>query len=96
MKSYTEPMSLPSQSGFDVKFTKTDVSSYESVENAVNATVEAYGRLDVVVNCAGIVGRKELLLYPQGITFCTGPTNVKIADVKVEDFDKVYGVSLKF
>jgi NAD(P)-dependent dehydrogenase (short-subunit alcohol dehydrogenase family) len=34
-------------------FVKTDVSSYESVEGCVKATVAKFGKLDVLINCAG-------------------------------------------
>lgn len=36
------------------KFIECDVSSYENVENLVESTVEEYGKLDVMVNNAGI------------------------------------------
>ena len=40
-------------SGGEAIFIKTDVTQDESVRNAVAATVKAYGRLDVIMNCAG-------------------------------------------
>jgi NAD(P)-dependent dehydrogenase (short-subunit alcohol dehydrogenase family) len=43
---------LPDDSPRVLKF-KVDVTSKESIVNAVNATVEKYGRLDVVINNAG-------------------------------------------
>lgn len=36
------------------EFIKCDVSSYEEVENLVEETVEKYGKLDIMVNNAGI------------------------------------------
>jgi len=36
----------------------TDVSNYEQVENLINDTVEHFGRLDVIVNNAGIGPRQ--------------------------------------
>lgn len=38
----------------DVTFMECDVSDYEQVENVVNSTVEEHGKLDVMVNNAGI------------------------------------------
>lgn len=38
----------------DSHFIKCDVSSYEEVENLVEETVEKYGKLDIMVNNAGI------------------------------------------
>jgi len=38
-----------------------DVSRYEDAEAAVTNAVSRYGRVDVVVNCAGIVTRRPLL-----------------------------------
>lgn len=40
-------------SGGEAIFIRTDVTQDESVRNAVAATVKAYGRLDVIMNCAG-------------------------------------------
>lgn len=39
--------------GGDAIFIETDVTQDESVRNAVEATIKAYGRLDVIMNCAG-------------------------------------------
>ena len=40
--------------GGEALFTRTDVSQPEDVKAMVNAAVERYGRLDTIVNCAGI------------------------------------------
>jgi NAD(P)-dependent dehydrogenase (short-subunit alcohol dehydrogenase family) len=50
-----------------------------SVEASMAATVAAFGKVDIVVNCAGIVG----------------PTGKKIDEVDVAAFDKVYEVNLR-
>ena len=43
-------------SGGDARFWPMDVSSEESVRDAVNGAVDAFGGLDVLVNCAGVIG----------------------------------------
>lgn len=65
--------------GFDVQTYEADVSSEPSVQKAFDAIHAHFGRLDVMVNSAGIVG----------------PTNVKIVDVPVEGFDQVQAVNLR-
>lgn len=40
-------------------FIRTDVSVEEECRNAVEETVKIYGRLDVLVNCAGIIYRNR-------------------------------------
>ncbi len=42
------------EDGGDAIFVKTDVSKREDVEAIVKAAVEKYGKLDILVNCAGI------------------------------------------
>jgi NAD(P)-dependent dehydrogenase (short-subunit alcohol dehydrogenase family) len=56
---------------------KTNVTNYEEVENLINTTVEKYGRLDVIVNNAGI-GPKEMK---------------KTAEHTLEDWDRVIAVN---
>ena len=55
-------------------FCKVDVASEESVKDGFQKVREAYGRLDIMVNSAGIVG----------------PNGVKTEDVDTAAFDKVY------
>ncbi len=68
-----------SQKGYDVLGIQTDVSSESSVVSAINQTEGKFGKIDIMVNCAGIVG----------------PTSTKITDYSTEDFDKIYGVNLR-
>jgi NAD(P)-dependent dehydrogenase (short-subunit alcohol dehydrogenase family) len=58
---------------------KMDVSSADSVREAFAWIGNEFGRVDAVVNCAGI----------------TGPTAVKITDYSVEAFDQVCQVNLR-
>ena len=46
--------------GAEVLFVKTDVTNYESCENMVKQAIEKFGRIDVLVNNAGIT--KDTLL----------------------------------
>ena len=55
-----------------------DVTREEEVEEAIRSVVEASGGLDVLVNCAGIVGR----------------TNLRSHEVDLEDFRRVMEVNL--
>lgn len=43
----------------EARFVKADVSSQEDCARAVDAAIEAYGRIDVLVNVAGIVGERS-------------------------------------
>lgn len=44
----------------EVLYVKTDVSTESDCQNAVNKTLEKFGRVDVLVNLAAVVGRKGL------------------------------------
>lgn len=56
----------------------TDVSDEEQVKSTINAIAEQFGRIDVLIHSAGIVG----------------PTSTKITDFSTEDFVKVCSVNL--
>jgi len=53
--------SLAAELGTRARFVLTDVTSEESVQNAVDTTVATFGGLHVAINCAGI-GIAELVL----------------------------------
>lgn len=65
--------------GFEVSGYEVDVSSEEMVRQCFEQVEAAYGRLDIMVNSAGIVG----------------PTSTKITDYVTEEFDRIYGVNLR-
>ncbi len=56
-----------------------DVRDEDSVRRGVAAVAADHGRLDILVNCAGI----------------TGPTSVNISDYGAEEFDRVLAVNLR-
>ncbi|GAB2589780.1 SDR family NAD(P)-dependent oxidoreductase [Spirosoma areae] len=65
--------------GFSVKGQIVDVSQEEAVMKAVQSMAGTFGRLDIMVNSAGIVG----------------PTGTRISDYSVADFDKMYNTNLR-
>jgi 2-dehydro-3-deoxy-L-rhamnonate dehydrogenase (NAD+) len=65
--------------GYSVAGFQTDVASEASVIGAMTEVETAFGKIDIMVNCAGIVG----------------PTSTKITEYSVEDYDKIYGVNLR-
>ncbi len=57
----------------------TDVRDEDSVRRMVERTLDAFGKIDILVNMAGI----------------TGPIETPVQDVKVEDWDEVLAVNLR-
>jgi glucose 1-dehydrogenase len=47
------------EEGGEATFVPVDTSSYESVQNLVNKTIEIFGKLDVMFNNAGISGKQR-------------------------------------
>jgi 3-oxoacyl-[acyl-carrier protein] reductase len=56
-----------------------DVTDWNAVRSTIDGIAKEFGRIDALVNCAGI----------------TGKTNVPTHDVEIEDFDAVYRINLK-
>ncbi|MEQ8684502.1 MAG: SDR family NAD(P)-dependent oxidoreductase [Imperialibacter sp.] len=65
--------------GLKVSGEIVDVTSEKEIQTLVQQVVATNGRLDVMVNCAGIVGE----------------TNVKIGDYTTDIFDKVIAINLR-
>lgn len=65
--------------GLDVAAELTDISSEDDVRSMIDRVVQRTKRLDIVVNCAGVVG----------------PTATKITEVDVQDFDRVGAINLR-
>lgn len=64
----------------NVVFLKTNVTKETDVENSINQTIEKFGDINILVNCAGIGGS-------QRVVGRTGP-------YKLEDFNKIIQVNL--
>src|SRR5690606_31977502 len=68
-----------SEMGYEVKGWVLDISCEKKVIQTFEEITDVYGRIDILVNSAGIVG----------------PTSTSILNYKVEDFDRVYEVNLR-
>ncbi|MEO6734551.1 MAG: SDR family NAD(P)-dependent oxidoreductase, partial [Ferruginibacter sp.] len=65
--------------GFDASGYLVDVSSEEMVSQSFAQVEAAYGKIDIMINSAGIVG----------------PTNTKITDYATDAFDKICAINLR-
>lgn len=65
--------------GFEAYGYEVDISSEEKVSQAFAQVEATYGKVDIMVNSAGIVG----------------PTSTKITDYSTDAFDKIYAVNLR-
>jgi len=65
--------------GYTVEGYNVDISSEFDVQRAMGFVQTTLGNVDIMVNSAGIVG----------------PTNTKITEYPVEEFDKIYGINLR-
>jgi NAD(P)-dependent dehydrogenase (short-subunit alcohol dehydrogenase family) len=65
--------------GYTAEGKAVDVSSEQAVEQAIAEVDKEYGKLDIMVNAAGIVG----------------PTGIRITDYPMEAYDKIYAVNLR-
>jgi NAD(P)-dependent dehydrogenase (short-subunit alcohol dehydrogenase family) len=54
-ESGEETVSMMKKAGGDASFVKADVSKIADVENMVKATVDTYGKLDILINNAGVM-----------------------------------------
>jgi 3-oxoacyl-[acyl-carrier protein] reductase len=70
----------------DVLFQKVDVTDAASIEGAVSEVMERWGRIDVLVNNAGILKDSQLVKWKDG---------QKTSEMSEADFDAVVSVNLK-
>ena len=64
--------------GFIAEGYEGDISAESPVKNAIQRVEDKFGRIDIMVNSAGIIG----------------PINTKITDYPMEEYDKIYGINL--
>jgi 3-oxoacyl-[acyl-carrier protein] reductase len=65
--------------GYTAEGYVVDVASETGVKHAMEKADLNFGKIDIMVNCAGIVG----------------PTSIKITDYDTEDFDHIYRINLR-
>ena len=65
--------------GLSASFHQVDISNEDNIKQAMAATKEAHGKIDIMINSAGIVG----------------PTATKITETSSADYDKVIAVNLR-
>jgi 3-oxoacyl-[acyl-carrier protein] reductase len=67
------------QHGIRAKSYIVNISLEQDIATVINRVIEEFGRIDIMINSAGIVG----------------PTSTKITDYTTEDFDRIYEINLK-
>lgn len=65
--------------GFTSEGFQVDISKEDSVKSAFQKIEASYGKIDIMVNSAGIVG----------------PTSTNITEYPVEEYDKIYSINLR-
>ena len=65
--------------GYKLSTLRVDVTDEESVQSGIESVVADLGRLDIMVNCAGIIG----------------PNNHKITEVDMDDYDATLAINLR-
>jgi 3-oxoacyl-[acyl-carrier protein] reductase len=74
------------EAGGDPVFSRVDVTDATAVDAAVASVVERWGRIDVLVNNAGITRDQQLVKWKEG---------QKLGEMSERDFDAVVSVNLK-
>lgn len=75
-----ETVALIEKAGGKAVFQEVNVTDQQSVAEFVNAGIDAYGTIDILVNCAGVANR----VFGNPFT-----------ELQIEDFDRTYAVNVK-
>lgn len=67
------------QQGIPAKSYVVNISMEKEVASAIIRVIEEFGKIDIMINSAGIVG----------------PTSTKITEYSTEEFDRIYEINLK-
>lgn len=78
-KLLAETASAFKSKGYRVSAYTVDISSENDVQKAIDDALQQFGRIDIMINAAGIVG----------------PTNTNITDYPVSEYDAIYRVNLR-
>ena len=78
-KLLTKALKTLRDKGYNAEGYTVDISLENDVQPAIQAVVNNFGKIDIMINSAGIVG----------------PTNTKITDYPIEEFDKIYAINLR-
>lgn len=78
-KLLNEAVAVFKSKGYSAAGWVVNVASEEMVRSSMEAAEKTFGRIDIMINCAGIVG----------------PTNTNITAYTTEAFDSIYAVNLR-
>ena len=78
-RTLSKALQILKNKGYRAEGFKTDVSSEYEVQRSIQFAADTFGKIDIMVNSAGIVG----------------PTNTKITNYSTEEYDKIYAINLR-
>lgn len=81
-----DPEALCAEIGGETVFQQVDVTDAAAVEAAVASVIDRWGRIDVLINNAGILRDGQLVKWKDGR---------KVSEMSERDFDAVISVNLK-
>ena len=82
----TAGQALAEELGNGTKFYKVDVTDREAVQTCVDEVIEEFGRVDVLINNAGITRDGLFVKFKEGVV---------VSQMSEKDFDLVINVNLK-